>query len=84
MFGKRTGDISGLMGLVHDQLVRALLPHGRFSAGSRRPVRARFPFPILVLRHAMAAARGRLALDLITVYVPSGAHFIVVIADESD
>ncbi len=66
-----------MMGFIHDQLVHAGhsvdylcaedLPAGRHDG------LARFTFPLLVRRHAVTAARGGKAYDLINVHEPSAA-----------
>jgi glycosyltransferase involved in cell wall biosynthesis len=75
--GKRTSGMSRLMGFVHDQLVLAGHSINYFCAeDSPQALRgrfARFTFPVLVLRHAMAAARAGRPFDLINVHEPSGA-----------
>ena len=71
VFGKRTGGMSRLMGFVHDQLVLAGHSVDYFctedfprALGGRF---ARFTFLVLLLRHAMAAARAGRPFDLINV-----------------
>src|SRR5262249_43230223 len=75
--GNRTGGMSKLMGFVHDQLVLAGHSVDYFCAedcpGRLAGRIARFSFPVLVLRRAVAAARAGRPFDLINVHEPSGA-----------
>ncbi len=77
VFGKRTGGMSRLMGFVHDQLVLAGHSVDYFCSEDFPPALggrfARFTFPVLLLRHAMAAARAGRPFDLINVHEPIGA-----------
>jgi len=77
VFRERTGGMSRLMGFVHDQLVLAGHSVDYFCSEDFPPALggrfARFTFPVLLLRHAMAAARAGRPFDLINVHEPSGA-----------
>lgn len=74
---QRTGGMSRIMGLIHDNLVRAghsvdylcsdALPN-RFNGKL-----ARFSFPALVLRHAVNSARQGRPYDVVNVHEPIGA-----------
>ena len=74
---KRTGGMSRIMGLIHDELVLAGHSVDYFCAENSpeyfRGSRGRFAFPILVLRQAMRAARARRPYDVVNVHEPSGA-----------
>jgi glycosyltransferase involved in cell wall biosynthesis len=74
---KRTGGMSRLMGLLHDQVVLAGHSVEYFCADDvPRWVRgfpARLAFPFYALQHAVRAARGGNPFDVINVHEPSGA-----------
>ncbi|MDO8794009.1 MAG: glycosyltransferase family 4 protein [Vicinamibacterales bacterium] len=75
--GARNGGMSRLMGFVHDEIIKAghavdYLCTEDLPAGLRGRL-ARFAFPILVYRYAVAAARSGKPYDIINVHEPCAA-----------
>jgi glycosyltransferase involved in cell wall biosynthesis len=74
---ERTGGMSRIMGLIHDQLV--LAGHSvEYFCAEELPWRSsggwgRFTYPLALLHHAWAAARSGRPYDVINVHEPSGA-----------
>jgi len=74
---ERTGGMSRIMGLIHDQLV--LAGHSvEYFCSEELSWRAaggwgRFTYPLALLHHAWAAARGGRPYDVVNVHEPSGA-----------
>jgi glycosyltransferase involved in cell wall biosynthesis len=79
---QRTGGMSRIMGFVHDQLVRVGHSVYYFCAEDLPPSLngplARFTFPAMVLRRAMAEARRGRPFDVVNVHEPSGAAISIL------
>src|SRR5579864_1287 len=73
----RTGGMSRMMSFVHDQRVEAGHSVDYLCSEDLPPAlagrMARFSFPLMVVRQAMAAARQGKPYDVINVHEPSGA-----------
>lgn len=74
---ERSGGMSRIMGLMHDQLIAAGHFVDYFCAEdvpkNLNGRLSRFTFPLLVRRHAVAAARAGKPYDLINIHEPSSA-----------
>ena len=77
----RTGGMSRLMGFIHDEMVKFGHAVDYFCTDDIAPAAAgrasRFAFPILLRRHAVAAAQEGKLYDVINVHEPSGAAVVV-------
>jgi glycosyltransferase involved in cell wall biosynthesis len=75
--GARTGGMSRTMGFIHDQLAQAGHTIDYFCAEEVPPRfqgrLARFAFPLLVRRFAIAAARAGRPYDIVNVHEPGAA-----------
>ena len=75
--GQRTGGMSRLMSFVHDEVARKGHTVDYLCAEDvpswLQGGKARFTFPLAVLRRAAAAARARKPYDVVNVHEPSGA-----------
>jgi glycosyltransferase involved in cell wall biosynthesis len=74
---RRTGGMSRIMGLIHDNLLQAGHTVDYFCADDIPPGcsgrLARFAFPVLIVRRARQAAREGRPYDIVNVHEPNGA-----------
>ena len=73
----RSGGMSRIMGLIHDQITKAG-HHVDYFCAEDIPARmdgrmTRFSFPLLVYRHAVAAAKSGKPYDLVNIHEPHSA-----------
>lgn len=78
----RNGGMSRIMGFIHDQVAAAGHSVDYFCADNVPPSitgrLARFAFPLLVRRHAIAAAQAGTPYDVINVHEPSSAAISIL------